>query len=190
MRWNRHYNVEGTHAILSCSQNAWIRKTDEEFDEWISNSKAAEEGTELHAIAASLIKKRIRVEKEPLTFNMYVNDAIGFKMSPEVVLYYSPYCYGTADSIVFNEKKGFLRIHDLKTGKTPAHFEQLTLYASLFCMEYGRILNFKPGDIETELRIYQNNDIRKDNPGVDLISHYMDLIVARNKRLTRMLEGE
>lgn len=190
MRWNKHLAVEGTHAILSCSQNSWIRKSEEDFDEWVYNSKAAEEGTKLHAIAAQLIKNRIRVEKKNLTFNMYVNDAIGFKMSPEVVLYYSQYCYGTADSISFNEKKGFLRIHDLKTGHTPAHMEQLALYASLFCLEYGRHLNFKPGEIEMELRIYQNDDIRIENPDVDLISHYMDLIVARNKRLTRILEGE
>ena len=54
MRWNKHLSVEGTHAILSCSQNSWVRKTDEEFDEWVFNSKAAEEGTKLHAIAASL----------------------------------------------------------------------------------------------------------------------------------------
>lgn len=190
MRWNNHYNVEGTHAILSCSQNSWIRKTDEEFDEWVSNTKAAEEGTKLHAIAADLIAHRIRVEKQPTTFNMYVNDAIGFKMTPERVLYYSPYCYGTADAIVFNEKKGFLRIHDLKTGRIPAHFEQLCLYASLFCLEYGRILNFKPGDIDNELRIYQNNDIRIESASLDVISHYMDLIVARDRRLTKMLEGE
>lgn len=190
MRWNKHYNVEGTHAILSCSQNAWIRKTDDEFDEWVSNTKAAEYGTKLHGIAAELIENRIRVEKKPITFNMYVNDAIGFKMTPEVLLYYSPYCYGTADAINFNEKKAFLRIHDLKTGRTPAHMEQLMLYTSLFCLEYGRILNFKPGDIETELRIYQNNDIRTETPELDLISHYMDLIVARTKRLTRILEGE
>lgn len=190
MRWNKHLAVEGTHAILSCSQNAWIRKTDEDFDEWVNNTKAAEEGTKLHSIAADLIENRIRVEKKPLTFNMYVNDAIGFKMSPEVVLYYSPYCYGTADAIVFNEKRGFLRIHDLKTGRIPAHIEQLDLYASLFCLEYGRLLNFKPGDIEMELRIYQNDDIRIENPDLDLISHYMDLIVSRNKRLMRILEGE
>lgn len=190
MRWNKHLSVEGTHAILSCSQNSWIRKSDEDFDEWVNNSKAAEEGTKLHAIAASLIENRIRVEKKKETFNMYVNDAIGFKMKPEVVLYYSQYCYGTADAILFNEKQGFLRIHDLKTGKTPAHMEQLCLYASLFCLEYGRLLNFKPGDIEMELRIYQNNDILIDDPGIDLISHYMDLIVSRNKRLTRILEGE
>lgn len=190
MRFNKHYAVEGTHAILSCSQNAWIRKSDDEFDEWVSNTKAAEEGTELHAIAAKLIKKRIRLPDDPITLNMYVNDAIGFKMEPEVVLYYSQYCYGTADAIVFNEKKGFLRIHDLKTGKTPAHIEQLTLYASLFCLEYGKLFKFKPGDIEMELRIYQNNDIRIDIPDLDIVTHYMDLIVARNKRLMKILEGE
>ena len=32
-------------------------------------------------------------------FRNYVNDGVGFKLTPEQILYYSPYCYGTADAI-------------------------------------------------------------------------------------------
>lgn len=70
-------------------------------------------------------------------------------MSTEVVLYYSDRFFGTADSISF--RNGVLRIHDLKTGKTPVHMDQLMVYAALFCLEY----KIKPGDIDFELRIYQ-----------------------------------
>ena len=50
------------------------------------------------------------------------------KMTPEQILYYSDNCFGTADAILF--RNNFLRIHDLKTGKIPAHMEQLEIYAS------------------------------------------------------------
>lgn len=67
------------------------------------------------------------------TLNAYVNDAIGYKMIPEQILFYSDNCFGTADAIVF--RNGLLRIHDLKTGVIPAHMEQLEVYAALFCLE-------------------------------------------------------
>ena len=181
MRFNKHYNVEGTHAILSCSQNSWIRKTDEEFDEWISNSKAAEEGTELHAIAAKLIKKRIRLPDDQATLNMYVNDAIGFRMTPEQPLYYSPNCFGTADTISFS--KNFLRIHDLKTGETDTSFNQLKVYAALFCLEY----RYKPEELDgIELRIYQNNDVRVLNPDAIDIQRIMDTIVQFDRQIEKL----
>ena len=74
-------------------------------------------------------------------------------MDTEVVLYYSPNFWGTADSICFRDN--VLRIHDLKTGTGPIHEEQVLVYAALFCLEY----KIRPGDIEMELRIYQNDDI-------------------------------
>ncbi len=39
------------------------------------------------------------------TFNAYVNDAIGYGLDPEVVLYHSENAFGTADAIGFDEKK-------------------------------------------------------------------------------------
>jgi hypothetical protein len=115
---------------------------------------------------------------------MYVNDAIGFKMRPEQVLYYSPNCFGTTDAISF--KKKFLRIHDLKTGVNPASLHQLEIYASLFCLEYG----IKPGDIDIELRIYQNDDILIGNPTAEDIVPIMDKIITFDKIIDRIKEDQ
>ena len=101
-------------------------------------------------------------------------------MSTEVVLFYSKRFFGTADSISF--RNGVLRIHDLKTGKIPAHMEQLEIYAALFCLEY----KVKPGDIEMELRIYQNDEILYHNPTAEDILPIMDKIVHLNKILEKM----
>ena len=115
---------------------------------------------------------------------MYVNDAIGFKMVPEQILYYSDNCYGTADAIAFRNKT--LRIHDLKTGEVPAKMEQLEIYAALFCLEY----NIKPGDIEMELRIYQNDEILHHEPTVEDIAPIMDKIIIFDKVIDRIKEQE
>ena len=113
-----------------------------------------------------------------------MNDAIGYKMDTEVVLFYSPYFFGTADSISF--RNNTLRIHDLKTGKTPVHMEQLEVYAALFCLEY----KVKPGDISMELRIYQNDAIIVHNPTAEDIVPIMDRIIYLDKMLTRLESGE
>ena len=115
---------------------------------------------------------------------MYVNDAIGYKMSPEVVLYYSDNCFGTADSIIY--KNNLLRIHDLKTGVTPASMHQLEIYAALFCLEY----DYKPNDIDMELRIYQNDQVMVSNPDPDIIFHAMDRIVAGDKIVEKIKTEE
>ena len=114
---------------------------------------------------------------------MYVNDAIGFKMTPEQVLFYSNNCFGTCDTISF--KNDILRIHDLKTGVNPAHMEQLMIYASLFCLEYRT----KPNDIQMELRIYQNDDVEISNPDPDDIFAIMDKIVEFDKYLEKIKMG-
>ena len=115
---------------------------------------------------------------------MYVNDAIGFKMRPEQILYYSDNCFGTADAIIF--KKNFLRIHDLKTGVTPASLHQLEIYTALFCLEY----EIKPGDIEIELRIYQNDDILVGNPTKEDIMPIMNKIIIFDRIIEKIKEGE
>lgn len=106
---------------------------------------------------------------------MYVNDAIGFKMTPEQPLFYSENCFGTADAISYRNK--LLRIHDLKTGLIPAHMEQLMIYAALFCLEY----KVKPADIDMELRIYQNNEVLYHNPTAEDIVPIMDKIITFDK---------
>ena len=116
--------------------------------------------------------------------NMYVNDGIGFKMKTEQILYYSDNCFGTADAISFRDN--FLRIHDLKTGEIPAHIEQLIIYAALFCLEY----NYKPAEIQIELRIYQNDDISIYNPTSEDIVPIMDKIITFDKLINKIKREE
>ena len=146
--------------------------------------QATLKGTILHEFAAQCITLGQKLPKSNKTLNMYVNDAIGYKMTPEQILYYSDNCFGTADAICF--RNGLLRIHDLKTGYIPAHIEQLEVYTALFCLEY----KVKPSDIETELRIYQNNEILIHKPEVDDILPIMDKIVSFNKIIDNLKENE
>lgn len=113
---------------------------------------------------------------------MYVNDAIGYKMTPEQPLFYSNNCFGTADTISF--KHDFLRIHDYKSGVVPAHIEQLMIYNALFCLEY----DVDPEKIESELRIYQSDDILVKNPSPEEIRAIMDRIIIFDKRLSKLAE--
>ena len=141
-------------------------------------------GTRLHAWAKDTIDLGIKQPRSSKTLYAYVNDAIGFRMSTEVVLYYSPRFFGTADTICFRD--GVLRIHDLKTGVTPVHMEQLEVYAALFCLEY----KIKPGDIDIELRIYQNDEVIYHNPTAEDIVPIMDKIIHINKLLERIDKEE
>lgn len=149
-------------------------------------------GTRLHALAAEHIELGINMPDTNKTFDKYVNDAIGFRMTPEVQLYYSENCYGTTDAITFRNndrsksKKYFLRIHDLKTGVTPASLHQLEIYAALFFLEY----KIRPEDTEMELRIYQNDDVLIGNPKTKDIKPIMNKIVLFDKVIEKIkLEG-
>lgn len=184
MNFTRHYNLEGLHAPFSASQSSWLRYDDEKILEVYINKKAAELGTKLHKWAQDTIDLGIKQPRSNKTLYSFVNDAIGFKMSTEVVLYYSERFFGTADAISF--RNNMLRIHDLKTGKTPVKkFDQLMIYAALFCLEY----RVKPGEIEMELRIYQNNEITAFKPTAEDILPIMDKIVHLDKMLMK-LESE
>ena len=173
------------HAFLGASKYHWINYSDDKVIESYRNFKAAERGTELHEFAAQCIKLRQKLKGTANLAN-YVNDAIGFGMTPEVILYYSEYCFGTADAIKFDEKKSFLRIHDLKTGTIPAHMEQLEVYAALFCLEY----HIRPADIGMELRIYQNDDVMIFEPTVENIVPIMDKAINATKILRSINEKE
>lgn len=210
MQFNQHLDLVGKHAPLSPSQNAWINYDDEKLVSRYRNSFAASIGTILHNTARKRIKYLKRLNKQeknsviidllesrdpfvpadviyaldfnPMYENLmnYTNDAIGFKMSPEVILYYSDRCFGTSDAVSFNND--ILRIHDLKTGLTPAHMTQLELYAALFCLEY----DIRPQQIGMELRIYQVGDVITEEPDPDQISFLMDKI----RYSDRILKGE
>ena len=184
MNFNRHSQLEGLHAPFSPSKSSWLRYGDDKAIDFYSNLKAAEKGTILHDWAKRTIDLGLKQPDTNQTIYAYVNDAIGFKMSTEVVLYYSNRFFGTADAISFRDN--FLRIHDLKTGVTPVHMEQLEVYAALFCLEY----KVKPSDIEMELRIYQNDEVVVHNPTAEDILPIMDKIVHLNKLLERIELGE
>lgn len=177
MQFNAHTNLIGQHAFLSASKYHWISYDDEKIDRVYIAALAARRGTELHAFAHEAIRLGIKLPKTPKTIHLYVNDAIGFRMSSEQILYYSDNCFGTADSINFRRNK--LRIHDLKTGVTKTSEHQLEVYAALFCLEY----RIKPFDIETELRIYQNDEVMIFEADPDVITHIMDRIITFDKRI-------
>ena len=179
MNFINHSNLEGLHAVFSPSQCSWLRYDDEKAIEVYSNKKAAELGTRLHEWAKTTIDLKLKQPRSKKTIYMYVNDAIGFKMDTEVVLYYSDRFFGTADAICFRDN--ILRIHDLKTGKTAVHIEQLEVYAALFCLEY----KVKPSDIGIELRIYQNNEVLYHNPEPEEIKDIMDKIIYLDKILDK-----
>jgi hypothetical protein len=143
------------------------------------NAKATQRGTELHEFASNAIRLGIKLPATKKTLNQYVNDAIGFRMNPEQILFYSQNAFGTADAVSF--RKNFLRIHDLKTGITPASFEQLEIYVAFFCLEYG----VKPFDIGIELRLYQNDEVSVFTPDPDNITHIMDRIVTFDKLIDK-----
>ena len=184
MNFKRHSDLEGQHAFLGASKYHWINYDEEKVAESYSKFLATLKGTELHDFAAQCIRLRQKLPRSQQTLNMYVNDAIGFKMTPEQPLYYSDNCFGTADAICF--RNNLLRIHDLKTGVTPAYMEQLEIYAALFCLEY----NYKPGNIDIELRLYQSNDVEVENPTAEIILPIMDKIITFDKIINKLRAEE
>lgn len=184
MNFNRHSEIEGLHAFLGASKYHWLNYDDDKLADSYSKYLATVKGTELHEFAKECIRLGIKLPRSQKTLNMYVNDAIGFKMIPEQPLFYSANCFGTADAICFRDD--ILRIHDLKTGLIPAHMEQLLIYAALFCLEY----RVKPGNIQIELRIYQSNEILVDNPTAEIVLPVMDKIIRFDKLISSMREQE
>lgn len=180
MQFNQHRNLYGLHAPFTASQSSWLRYDDEKAIEVYQNKRAAELGTRLHQWAKDTIDLKIKQPRSKKTLYSFVNDAIGYQMSTEVVLFYSERFFGTADAICF--RNNTLRIHDLKTGKSTVHMEQLMVYAALFCLEY----KVKPSEIDIELRIYQNDEILYLNPEAEDILAIMDKIVHFNKLLEKI----
>ena len=186
MQFNIHKNLIGLHAPFTASQSSWLRYSDDKAIDVYLNRKAAEMGTKLHAWAKETIDLGLKQPRSKKTIYAYVNDAIGFKMDTEVVLFYSERFFGTADAISFRDN--MLRIHDSKTGKVGKiedHMEQLELYAALFCLEY----KVKPGEIDMELRVYKNDEVFIHNPTAEDILPIMDKIVHLDKLLRKIEEG-
>lgn len=185
MTFNKHSDYEGKHAILSASRYHWIRYSDDKLEEFYRTQRAAERGTKLHDLAKQLIELGVKLPRTRQTLNMYVNDAIGFKLSPEVILFYSQNAFGCADAIGF--KNNFLRIHDLKTGVSPASMDQLLIYSALFCLEY----HVRPESLSgCELRIYQLDDIVSINPEAQAIRTIMEKIIHFDNQLIDIQKEE
>lgn len=186
MNWQRHLDLEGRHAFLSASKSEWVNYDEDKMLRVFTQAMAAARGDRLHALASDLIREGVKLAKTSKTLNMYVNDAIGYRMEPEMPLYYSDNAFGTADAVCF--RKNLLRIHDLKTGFTPAKFRQLEVYAAYFCLQYG----FRPFDIEIELRIYQNDQVLIQETDPDVIfrimekAKFFDRIIEQAKEEARL----
>ena len=199
MNFNKHLDIVGKHAILGASKYSWLNYDDEQLWKAYVNSFATDIGTLVHDYAKDKIIYRQRMEDnqseknalmlhllkngipfgvipiDSLFYNVlpYVNDAIGFKMIPEQVLYYSEFLFGTTDTISYS--RNVLRIHDLKTGVRPASMDQLLIYAALFFLEYKKEVNFQKS--KTELRIYQNKEVIVHTPTNEEIGVIMDKVI-------------
>lgn len=181
MLWNDHSRdmPDGSHSFLSPSLHSWLNYSDEKLVKVYINKLAAQRGTALHDLACRLIKLKKLLPDEKETLNMYVNDAIRLKLEPEKKLYYSKYCFGTADTIGI--VKDVLHIHDYKSGTVKASMSQLEIYTALFFLEYSAY--YKPGDLDIELRIYQNDNVVIEEPSTDKIVPIMDKIVRYSRVL-------
>lgn len=209
MKWKEYSLPEGSHALFGGSNYHWIHYTSEDFVNKYRSSIAAKIGTAIHDAAQTLIEGRIKISENdwnlvrfvleengfprnidcvPILTNLipYVNDAIAYGMDTEILLYFSENFYGTADAISFDEKKKFLRIHDLKTGLVPGHMEQLLIYMALFCLSY----KYQPYDIKAELRIYQGGEILYFKPELEDVVPIVDQIVTGNKLITELRAEE
>jgi hypothetical protein len=180
MNFNTHSDLKDQHAFLGASKYHWLNYSEEKLGYSYLNFLAVQRGTELHEFAYQCIRLGQRLPKSKKSLNMYVNDAIGYRMIPEQTLYYSDNSFGTADAISFRDK--LLRIHDLKTGVSPVSMNQLYIYTALFCLEYS----VEPRDISVELRIYQLDEIVVDNPIDTLIHEVMNKIIMFDKKIEQL----
>jgi hypothetical protein len=180
VNFNAHSNLIGRHAFLSASTYSWINYDEEHLDRRFITAMAAQRGTELHELAHNLIRLGIKLPKTRTSLNLYVNDAIGYRMTPEQPLFVSENCFGTADAISF--RRNLLRIHDLKTGVNPGSIHQLEVYAAMFCLEY----KFNPSDIDIEMRIYQNDEAQIYDTDKNVIFHIIDKIITFDKRINAL----
>ena len=180
MNFNQHSRLEGQHAFLSASKYHWVNYEEDKLDATFLNFMAAQRGTRLHEFASECILLGIKLPKSRKTLNLYVNDAIGYKMQPEQCLYYSDNCFGTADAICF--RQNLLRIHDFKSGVAPASMKQLEIYAALFCLEY----DVSPNDVAIELRLYQADEVVCHEPEPEIILRIMDKIILFDKRIEKI----
>lgn len=160
-RFNDHWKLAGKHALLSASSYHWINYDEAKIRDRVKTSMDAALGTRKHEFAKEAIEMGIKLPDTGQTLNSYINDCIGYRMTPEVLLYFSDNCFGTADAIDFRlnpkTKRMRLRVFDLKNGTTKSSEKQLWVYIALFCLEYEIDIN----EIEVDARIYQNDMVHE-----------------------------
>ena len=171
MQFNQHSELEGRHAQIGASSYHWLNYSPEKMRSTYLNEQRRLEGTRIHAFVSEAIKLGIKAANLKKAVNMFINDAIGFKMHSEVVLMYSYNSFGTSDAISFRDN--LLRIHDLKTGLGKPSFNQLNIYAALFCLEYHQ----DPSKIDIVERLYQGNGFTEYIPEPGEIAAVMDQLV-------------
>ena len=184
--FNQHPSLEGTHAFLSPSKYHWLRYDQEKLIRTLETARAAARGTSLHALAAHAITEGVKFYPDGSTISQYVNDAIDYRMQVEQTLFFTLDAFGQADAIGFDVYPepdgnviGFLRIHDLKTGVSPASMEQLYVYAAYFCLEYG----FRPFQIDGELRLYQNDAIDYEPISRVTLTQVISVLLAHQRTI-------
>lgn len=206
MSWNGYSSQNEQHAFLSPSKVSWIRYSEEELYSAYIRSFSPAIGTALHELAHDLIVKcvtlskadrkmvlfhllendipRVAIDMNALypNFMAYVNDSLMYGLTPEVKLQYSDVCFGHADAVGF--ENNLLRIFDLKTGTTPAHMEQLMIYAALFCLQN----KIKPATIQTELRLYQGGNVQVVSPDWKDIYEFTQIIIKNSNYIQKISE--
>ena len=196
MQWHEHSNLRNRHSVLAPSNHSWTNYDDEKLIFRFDSEQRKNIGTDLHEWAENtiLLHQKMKklgmtpdlIQKRPkTTIQMYMSDAVKYNMRVEQPLSYDDlYCFGTADSIILDGN--ILRIHDLKTGETPASMDQLIKYAALFCLEY----HYDPNQLIFELRIYQTDEIAIYKAPPEEIIAMMNLIVHDCDILRRHERGE
>lgn len=182
MHFNRHLEVEGSHAFLGASKYHWVNYDMAKMERIFENQFASILGTRKHEWAAEAIRLGRRQPRNNETLNRYINDAIGFRMAVEVILFWSFNFFGTADAISFS--KNVLRVHDLKTGVHPGSQHQIEIYFALFCLEY----RINPYDIEMIGRIYQLDEVNEFRGDPKWIREIMDKAKLFDARIEDMKE--
>lgn len=188
MIFNRHSALAGNHALLSASKYHWLGYDEAKLERYFHTSMQAAKGTRLHDLAATLIREGVKLPRNTQTLNQYVNDAIGYRMVPEQLLFYSPNAFGTPDAISFSDKTKTLRISDLKTGSSPTSEKQLLVYAAFFFLEYADALRLKVSDCKIELRIYQNDEVRVYDASPEEVMDVMDTIRRFDLKIQELRE--
>lgn len=155
------------HATFSPSDRTWLNYDREKIIQRINAARAVQRGTELHELAEHCIKMKTPLDESNGIISSYVKDCIDMGMDTEVTMMYSEDIGGTADAIHFDSSSNTLYVFDLKTGEGRAYFNQVVIYAALWCLIH--IVN--PLTIKFDLRIYSRTHYQRKTSDDKLGEH-------------------